>query len=43
VIVRDGVMIGAGATQPGGRPHAEAVALEAAGEAASGATAYTDA
>jgi diaminohydroxyphosphoribosylaminopyrimidine deaminase/5-amino-6-(5-phosphoribosylamino)uracil reductase len=41
VIVRDDVMIGAGATQPGGRPHAEAVALEAAGEAASGATAYT--
>jgi diaminohydroxyphosphoribosylaminopyrimidine deaminase/5-amino-6-(5-phosphoribosylamino)uracil reductase len=41
VIVRDGVMIGAGATQPGGRPHAEAVALEAAGEAASGATVYT--
>jgi diaminohydroxyphosphoribosylaminopyrimidine deaminase/5-amino-6-(5-phosphoribosylamino)uracil reductase len=34
-------MIGAGATQPGGRPHAEAVALEAAGEAASGATVYT--
>ena len=40
VIVRDGVVIGRGWTQPGGRPHAEAMALTAAGEAARGATAY---
>lgn len=31
VIVRDGQIIGRGATQSGGRPHAEAVALAAAG------------
>lgn len=41
VVVRDGVVIGRGATQPGGRPHAEAVALAQAGEAAAGATLYT--
>jgi diaminohydroxyphosphoribosylaminopyrimidine deaminase/5-amino-6-(5-phosphoribosylamino)uracil reductase len=41
VIVRDGRVIGSGTTQPGGRPHAEAVALEAAGDAARGATIYT--
>jgi diaminohydroxyphosphoribosylaminopyrimidine deaminase/5-amino-6-(5-phosphoribosylamino)uracil reductase len=41
VIVRDGVKVGEGATQPGGRPHAEAVALAAAGEAARGATLHT--
>ena len=41
VIVRDGAVVGAGATAPGGRPHAEAVALEAAGERARGATLYT--
>lgn len=41
VIVRDGVRIAGGATGPGGRPHAEAVALAAAGEAARGATLYT--
>ncbi|MCJ8191196.1 bifunctional diaminohydroxyphosphoribosylaminopyrimidine deaminase/5-amino-6-(5-phosphoribosylamino)uracil reductase RibD [Sphingomicrobium aestuariivivum] len=40
VIVRDGVIVGEGATQPGGRPHAEAVALERAGERAKGATLY---
>jgi diaminohydroxyphosphoribosylaminopyrimidine deaminase/5-amino-6-(5-phosphoribosylamino)uracil reductase len=33
-------VIGRGATQPGGRPHAEVVALADAGEAARGATAY---
>ena len=33
-------MIARGWTQPGGRPHAEAVALAAAGEAARGATLY---
>ncbi len=40
VIVRDGRVVGRGWTQPGGRPHAEAVALAAAGQAARGATAY---
>ena len=41
VIVRDGEIVGRGATQAGGRPHAEAVALEEAGEGARGATLYT--
>lgn len=36
----DGMVVGTGTTQPGGRPHAEAVALEQAGERARGATAY---
>ena len=40
LIVRDGRVIARGWTQPGGRPHAEAVALAAAGEAARGATLY---
>lgn len=40
VIVRDGVVIGRGWTQAGGRPHAETEALKRAGEAARGATAY---
>lgn len=40
LIVKDGVIVGRGATQPGGRPHAEVVALEDAGSAARGATAY---
>jgi len=40
VIVKDGRLVGRGATQPGGRPHAEAVALAEAGDAARGATAY---
>lgn len=40
VIVRDGAMVGEGRTQPGGRPHAEAVAIAQAGPAARGATAY---
>lgn len=40
VILRDGRVVGAGHTQPGGRPHAEAVALAAAGAGAAGATAY---
>lgn len=40
VIVRDGRAVGRGWTQPGGRPHAEAMALEQAGKAARGATAY---
>ena len=41
VIVRDGSVVGRGWTQPGGRPHAEAMALAQAGGAARGATAYT--
>jgi diaminohydroxyphosphoribosylaminopyrimidine deaminase/5-amino-6-(5-phosphoribosylamino)uracil reductase len=41
VIVRDNRVVGRGWTQPGGRPHAEAMALAQAGEAARGATAYT--
>jgi diaminohydroxyphosphoribosylaminopyrimidine deaminase / 5-amino-6-(5-phosphoribosylamino)uracil reductase len=40
VIVKDGVIVGRGWTQPGGRPHAEPVALARAGEAARGATLY---
>ena len=40
VVVRDGVVAGRGWTQPGGRPHAEAMAIEQAGAAARGATAY---
>jgi diaminohydroxyphosphoribosylaminopyrimidine deaminase/5-amino-6-(5-phosphoribosylamino)uracil reductase len=41
VIVLDGEIVGRGATAPGGRPHAEAVALKAAGRKARGATLYT--
>lgn len=40
VLVKDGRVIGRGTTQPGGRPHAERVALAQAGDAARGATAY---
>jgi diaminohydroxyphosphoribosylaminopyrimidine deaminase/5-amino-6-(5-phosphoribosylamino)uracil reductase len=40
VVVRDGVIVGRGWTQPGGRPHAEPVALARAGTAARGATIY---
>ena len=40
VIVRDGVVVGEGVTGEGGRPHAEELALQAAGAAARGATAY---
>lgn len=40
VIVKDGRVLGRGWTQPGGRPHAETVALAQAGAAARGATAY---
>lgn len=39
-LVKDNEIIGEGATQKGGRPHAETVALEQAGEKARGATAY---
>src|SRR6201996_9312924 len=40
VVVKDGIIVGRGWTQPGGRPHAEPVALKQAGEAARGATLY---
>jgi diaminohydroxyphosphoribosylaminopyrimidine deaminase / 5-amino-6-(5-phosphoribosylamino)uracil reductase len=40
VVVRDGVIVGRGWTQAGGRPHAEPEALRRAGEAARGATLY---
>ncbi|MBA4047872.1 MAG: bifunctional diaminohydroxyphosphoribosylaminopyrimidine deaminase/5-amino-6-(5-phosphoribosylamino)uracil reductase RibD [Sphingomonas sp.] len=40
VVVRDGRVVGRGWTQPGGRPHAEAMALDQAGDAVRGATAY---
>lgn len=41
VVVRDGEIVGEGHTQPAGLRHAEIVALEEAGERASGATLYT--
>jgi diaminohydroxyphosphoribosylaminopyrimidine deaminase/5-amino-6-(5-phosphoribosylamino)uracil reductase len=41
VIVSGDRIVGHGATAPGGRPHAEAVALKAAGKRAEGATLYT--
>ncbi|WP_114961524.1 bifunctional diaminohydroxyphosphoribosylaminopyrimidine deaminase/5-amino-6-(5-phosphoribosylamino)uracil reductase RibD [Tritonibacter mobilis] len=40
VIVKQGRVVGRGWTQPGGRPHAEPMALAQAGAAARGATAY---
>ena len=40
VLVRDGRIVGRGVTAPGGRPHAETVALAQAGADARGATAY---
>lgn len=40
VVVRGGHVVGRGFTQPGGRPHAEPLALEMAGDAARGATVY---
>ncbi len=40
LIVQGARVVGAGATAPGGRPHAETIALAEAGEAARGATAY---
>ena len=41
LIVKDGQVVGQGATAPGGRPHAEAMALAAAGEQSRGATLYS--
>lgn len=40
LIVSDGMVVGRGWTQPGGRPHAEAMALAQAGAKARGATCY---
>ncbi len=40
VVVRDGRIVGEGATAPPGGPHAEVTALAAAGDAARGATLY---
>src|SRR4051794_7380584 len=40
VVVRDGRVVGRGTTQPGGRPHAEVVALAMAGGQARDGTAY---
>jgi diaminohydroxyphosphoribosylaminopyrimidine deaminase/5-amino-6-(5-phosphoribosylamino)uracil reductase len=40
VLVKDGVIVGRGWTQPGGRPHAETEALKRAGKEAKGATLY---
>lgn len=40
VLVKDGIVVGRGWTQAGGRPHAEVRALEQAGPLAQGATAY---
>jgi diaminohydroxyphosphoribosylaminopyrimidine deaminase/5-amino-6-(5-phosphoribosylamino)uracil reductase len=40
IVSPNGEIVGRGVTAPGGRPHAEAVALEKAGIAAAGATLY---
>jgi diaminohydroxyphosphoribosylaminopyrimidine deaminase/5-amino-6-(5-phosphoribosylamino)uracil reductase len=40
IIVNNNRVVGRGTTQPGGRPHAEPIALTMAGEHAKGATAY---
>jgi len=40
IVVKDGIIVGRGWTQPGGRPHAEVEALARAGQAARGATLY---
>src|SRR5690349_18660037 len=40
IVSHSGHIVGRGWTQPGGRPHAETVALAQAGEAARGGTAY---
>ena len=41
VLVKDGVEVGSGATQPPGRSHAEIIALNQASDQARGATLYT--
>ena len=40
IIVKEGIVVGRGWTQKGGRPHAEAMALAQAGSAAQGSTIY---
>ena len=40
ILVKDGAVVGRGATAPGGRPHAERIAIAEAGEDARGATLY---
>lgn len=40
LIVKDGIIVGRGLTKPGGRPHAETVALKDAGDKARGATLF---
>ena len=40
LVVKDGIVVGRGWTQPGGRPHAETQALKRAGKSAEGATIY---
>jgi diaminohydroxyphosphoribosylaminopyrimidine deaminase / 5-amino-6-(5-phosphoribosylamino)uracil reductase len=40
IIVQHGIVVGRGWTQPGGRPHAEAMALAEAGAATKGSTVY---
>jgi diaminohydroxyphosphoribosylaminopyrimidine deaminase / 5-amino-6-(5-phosphoribosylamino)uracil reductase len=40
ILVKDHAVVGRGATAPGGRPHAERIAIGEAGEAARGATLY---
>ena len=40
VVVREGAIVGRGATRPGGRPHAETEALNEADQSARGATLY---
>src|SRR6202044_2239719 len=40
ILVKDGAVVGRGATAPGGRPHAERIAVAEAGESARGATLY---
>jgi diaminohydroxyphosphoribosylaminopyrimidine deaminase / 5-amino-6-(5-phosphoribosylamino)uracil reductase len=40
VLVRDGLIVGRGWTQPGGRPHGEVQALDQAGSKSKGATAF---
>ena len=41
IVSQAGEILGRGATQPGGRPHAESIALSEAGAAAKGATLYS--
>lgn len=40
LVVQDGVVLGRGVTAPGGRPHAERIALDQAGALAHGSTVY---